>query len=195
MIVKSAEFLKSSVKLDQCPEGGHPEFAFIGRSNVGKSSLINMLVNRKDLAKVSNTPGKTQAINHFEINNEWYLVDLPGYGFAKVSKEERHNWGNMIEDYLVNRQTLVCVFVLIDSRLKPQGNDLDFLDFLGEKQVPFVIVFTKTDKIKKVERKKNIERFNLELSHAWENLPMQFISSSKTKVGKNEILDFVESYL
>ncbi len=195
MQIREANFLKSSMNIGQCPETQLPEFAFIGRSNVGKSSLINMLTNRKSLAKVSNTPGKTQAINHFTIDDSWYLVDLPGYGFAKVSKVQRHEFGELIEEYLVQRTTLVVVFVLIDLRLPPQAIDMSFISWLGEKSIPFVLVFTKADKLKPQEIKKNYNRFVEVLSISWETLPQGFITSSKINKGKDEILGFIEEHL
>lgn len=191
MIIHSAEFVVSSPSLALCPRTRIPEYAFIGRSNVGKSSLINMLVNRTGMAKTSVKPGKTRLINHFLINKEWHLVDLPGYGFAVVSKKDRSSWLEFINEYLMKRKNLSCLFVLIDSRLKPQKIDLEFINKLGENGVPFVIVFTKTDKISKLEAEKNISIFNKELKKTWEELPQYFISSSKTGLGRDEILNMI----
>lgn len=195
MIIKKAEFLISNSDHSKCPEPIKPEFAFIGRSNVGKSSLINMLVNRKNLAKTSSKPGKTQLINHFEINDNWWLVDLPGYGYAKASLKNREKWGNMINDYLLERQNLVLVFVLIDSRLSPQKIDLEFLEFLGENEVPFQIVFTKTDKQGPRITNENIELFRKTLKESWEELPIIHLSSAIHSMGKEEILDVINSVI
>lgn len=194
MEVNSAEFVASYPKVSQCPKDGKPEFAFIGRSNVGKSSLINMLT-RKGLAKVSGTPGKTRLLNFFLINKSWYLVDLPGYGYARVSKTERKTLETMINGYFRNREELVCAFVLIDSNIPPTKIDLDFINSFGEIGVPFVICFTKTDRIGKVTLDKNIEAFMNELSKTWETLPPYFITSSERRTGKEEILNFIEKYL
>ncbi len=195
MKIKQSEFVKSSVELEQCPTGTLPEFAFIGRSNVGKSSLINMLTERKKLAKTSNTPGKTQTINHFLINQQWYLVDLPGYGYAKVSKTLRNNWGEMIESYLLNRQQLVNLFVLIDSRIPPQNIDLAFIDWLGQNAIPFAIIFTKADKQHEKKTKKSIRAFREAMQATWEELPPILISSSVTKAGREEILQYLDELL
>jgi len=192
MKIKSAEYIKSSVKLADCPAPVYPEYAFIGRSNVGKSSLINMLTGRKSLAKISNKPGKTQTINHFLINKNWYLVDLPGYGYAKISKTEQRKWDKFITDYLHRRDNLVGVFVLIDSRLEPQKNDLDFLYRLGISSIPFTIVFTKIDKLSKNKLNKNIEIFKNKMLEQWEEMPKYFLTSSVTKEGRDEIMDFIE---
>ncbi|MCK4922329.1 MAG: YihA family ribosome biogenesis GTP-binding protein [Bacteroidales bacterium] len=194
MIIKKAVFIKSSQKNSECPNTKQPEFAFIGRSNVGKSSLINMLTGRKSLAKTSTTPGKTRLINHFLIEDNWYLVDLPGYGYAKVSKKDRERFGLLIEEYILKRESLVCVFVLIDSRLKPQKIDLEFITWLGEKQVPFNIVFTKSDKINKKVLHNNLKAFEESLFENWEELPTRILSSSVTKVGREEILKFIQEY-
>lgn len=169
-----------------------PEYAFVGRSNVGKSSLINMLLERKQIAKTSQTPGKTQLINHFLINGNWYLVDLPGYGFAKISKSKRSDFSKIIKDYSEYRKNLVCLFVLVDSRHKPQKNDLLFIEWLGEKQIPFSIVFTKTDKLAKLTREKNIEEYKKVLLTDWETLPGIFITSSETSLGREDILNYIE---
>ncbi len=192
MTVKEAKFIKSSYKLEDLPKPVHPEFAFIGRSNVGKSSLINMLTNRKNLAKTSVKPGKTRAINHFLIDNKWYLVDLPGYGYAKVSKQERNKWKKLIFDYFQNRPNLINVFVLIDSRLEPQPIDIDFINQLGFKQVPFSIVFTKTDKLSRNKVISNIAKFKRELLKSWEELPPMFLTSAVTKQGRDELLGYIE---
>ena len=192
MIIKSAEFVISNTDYQKCPETTKPEFAFIGRSNVGKSSLINMLVEQKKLAKVSGTPGKTQTINHFIINQEWFLVDLPGYGYAKLSKEDRWNFGKMIESYLENRQNLFCTFILIDSRLPLQSIDLDFINWMGKHDLPIALVLTKTDKLKQSELGKS--KFNIEsaLLKSWEELPPVFITSSEKKSGRDKLLGFIE---
>lgn len=192
MVIKSAEFIISNTDYQKCPETTKPEFAFIGRSNVGKSSLINMLVEQKKLAKVSGTPGKTQTINHFIINQEWFLVDLPGYGYAKLSKEDRWNFGKMIESYLENRQNLFCTFILIDSRLPLQNIDLDFINWMGKHELPIALVLTKTDKLKQSELGKS--KFNIEsaLLKSWEELPPVFITSSEKKSGRDKLLGFIE---
>jgi len=192
MVIKSAEFIVSNTDPQKCPPSDKPEFAFIGRSNVGKSSLINMLVERKKLAKVSSTPGKTQTINHFIINEGWYLVDLPGYGYAKLSKESRWNFGKMIESYLENRENLFCTFILIDSRLPLQNIDLDFIIWMGKKNLPIAVVLTKTDKLKQSDLGKS--KFNIEsaLLKSWEELPPVFITSSEKKSGRDKLLAFID---
>lgn len=195
MIISSAEFVKSSQYLEQCPQPDMPEFAFIGRSNVGKSSLINMLVDKKDLAKTSSQPGKTQLINHFIINKEWYLVDLPGYGYAKTSMENRKKWRKMIEDYLLKRVNLLTVFVLVDSRLEPQKIDLEFINFLGENQVPITLIFTKTDKQSAKKTEESLERFKESLSEYWEELPEIILTSSEKRVGRDEVLETIENII
>lgn len=195
MIVSSAEFVKSSQELNQCPQPDMPEFAFIGRSNVGKSSLINMLVDKKDLAKTSSQPGKTQLINHFLINEEWYLVDLPGYGYAKTSMENRKKWRKMIEDYLLKRVNLLTVFVLVDSRLEPQKIDLEFINFLGENQVPITLIFTKTDKQSAKKTEESLERFKESLSEYWEELPEIILTSSEKRFGRDEVLETIENII
>lgn len=193
MIIKSADFFISSGRADQCPQDSKlPEYAFIGRSNVGKSSLINMLTGRKALAKTSSTPGKTMLINHFIINNEWYLVDLPGYGFARRGKKEMEKFRNLIEYYILERQQLTCLFVLIDSRLPPQKIDLEFIQWLGEEGIPFCIVFTKADKNKTGELKKNVQGFLKKLQEEWEELPMHFVTSSEKGTGRMELLDYID---
>ncbi len=195
MQIKSAEFVISNSNYTKCPEPNKAEFAFIGRSNVGKSSLINMLVNKKDLAKTSSKPGKTQLINHFEINNEWFLVDLPGYGYAVTSKSNRASWGKMITNYLTKRENLISVFVLIDSRISPQKIDLEFINFLGENEIPFSMVFTKTDKQGVIATSKNVELFMKALQKDWVELPKYFLSSSISKLGRDEILSEIEQLI
>ncbi|WP_027000350.1 ribosome biogenesis GTP-binding protein YihA/YsxC [Eisenibacter elegans] len=192
MAVSSAKFVISNTDHRKCPSEKLPEFAFIGRSNVGKSSLINAITGHSKLAKTSQRPGKTQLINHFIINEEWFLVDLPGYGFAKVSKEQRHKFTEMISEYLLNREQLQCVFVLIDSRLPPQPIDLEFLQWLGEVQVPFVMVFTKADKQSKNKTASSIALYNRVMRQKWEELPMQFVTSAITQEGCAEILQYIE---
>ncbi|MEZ4999281.1 MAG: ribosome biogenesis GTP-binding protein YihA/YsxC [Bacteroidales bacterium] len=192
MIIHSAEFVKSSSRADQCPPPDYPEFAFIGRSNVGKSSLINMLTGFSKLAKISGTPGKTQTINHFIINGEWYLTDLPGYGYAKVSRKLRENWQRTFEKYILQRENLVCLFVLIDIRHLPLKPDLEFMEFLGINQVPFARVFTKADKQTDRQNGKIVEAHNQEMLKMWESLPDTFISSAVNKSGREEILEFIE---
>jgi GTP-binding protein len=193
MIITNAQFLVSNVNYKSCPPPDIPEYAFIGRSNVGKSSLINMLCNRKGLAKTSVSPGKTQLINHFLINESWYLVDLPGYGYAKSSKKNREKWKKMIEEYLVNRENLVSTFVLIDLRIPPQKIDRDIIDNFGENHLPLALVFTKFDKLSKAEAERNLVAYKKDLQKNWEELPPLYVSSSKTGMGRDEILDFIES--
>ena len=193
MLVRKAEFVKSSPSLKECPKTDMPECAFIGRSNVGKSSLINMLCMNGGLAKTSTTPGKTRLINHYRINENWYLVDLPGYGYAKVSKNMRKNFDKTLFNYLCKRDNLHCVFVLIDSRIPPQTNDMEFINRLGELQIPFVIVFTKTDKTTQKQLNDNTMAFKNEMLKLWEELPQCFYTSSVTKRGREEILDFIAS--
>lgn len=183
----------SNTRFDKLPKGNLPEYAFIGRSNVGKSSLINMLVQRRGLAKTSSVPGKTVAINHFVVNDAWYLVDLPGYGYAQHSKKTREQWRVMINNYILRRRNLVTTFVLVDSRIEPQNNDLGFMEWMGESRVPFCIVFTKTDKVSKVELERNVEAFKARLLEEWEDLPPMFITSSETGLGRDEILDYIEA--
>ncbi|MEO7988574.1 MAG: ribosome biogenesis GTP-binding protein YihA/YsxC [Chryseolinea sp.] len=192
MKIKQAEFISSFADVKKCPPPEKPEFAFIGRSNVGKSSLINMLTNSKKLAKTSVTPGKTQTINHFLINQNWYLVDLPGYGYASVSRSTRQGFGKMIEDYVLKRENLSCLFILIDSRLEPQKIDLSFISWVGDKGVPMVIIFTKADKLSKGDLQKNINLFKKRLQEDWDELPPMITSSSKTKTGKEEVLICIE---
>lgn len=191
MKIKTAEFVVSNSRVDQCPADKMPEFGFIGRSNVGKSSLINMLVQQKNLAKTSSTPGKTKLLNHFIINNEWYLVDLPGYGYAKTSKTDRKLFSQLVSRYISDRENLVSLFLLIDSRHKPLKADLDFINWLGSNHVPFNLVFTKSDKISSSVLESNMAAFRKELLKTWENLPMMIVSSSKSGVGRDEILNFI----
>ena len=191
MMIKKAEFVISNTDYRLCPKENLPEYAFIGRSNVGKSSLINALVNNKKLAKISSTPGKTQLINHFIINDQWFLVDLPGYGYAKTSKTQRALFHEMISNYLLNRSSLVALFVLIDSRHKLQNIDNEFMIFLAESQIPFVIVFTKTDKLGKNILKKNTDNFRKEMLKSWEEIPKIFLTSSETKEGVMEITKYI----
>ena len=194
MEIKNATYVKSSEFIGQCPEHHNPEYAFIGRSNVGKSSLINMLTNNKKLAKTSATPGKTMLINHFAINGgEWYLVDLPGYGFAKRSKTERAKLEKMISGYILQRMHLTNLFVLIDCRLEPQQVDLEFLQWLGESNIPFSIVFTKADKLSRVRLNENVTAYLQRLSQDWEPLPPYFITSSETRLGREDVLQYIES--
>ena len=192
MKIKTAEFVISNTDIEKCPAPDKPEYAFIGRSNVGKSSLINMLCERNKLAKTSATPGKTQLINHFLINDEWNIVDLPGYGYAKVSKKLREKWDGFIKKYLFSRSNLIYTFVLIDSRHKAQKVDLDFMEMLGIKGIPFVIVFTKVDKLSSSALNKNITAYKKELLKNWEELPIMMYTSSTTKAGKDELLNLIE---
>ena len=192
MRIQTATFVKSSSKLSQCPPPVKPEFAFIGRSNVGKSSLINLLVGQRTLAKISSRPGKTQTMNHFEVNGAWYLVDLPGYGFASVSQATRAAWSKMMENYFLKRENLACVFVLVDCRIEPQQSDLEFINWLGGNNVPMTLVFTKTDKLKNNQLTQSILRFKKELLKVWDELPPFVLSSIKTKKGKVEILGVIE---
>jgi GTP-binding protein len=192
MIIKKAEFVISNTDPQLCPVTEKPEFAFVGRSNVGKSSLINMLTGFGDLAKVSTAPGKTRLINHFNINDEWFLVDLPGYGYAKVGRSSREQWMTFIRNYLAIRENLFCVFALIDSRHKPQANDLEFMSYLGYHEVPFAMVFTKADKLSRRQLDKNISAYKNEMLKLWEELPPVFITSSGTKLGREEVLGFID---
>jgi GTP-binding protein len=191
MKIRSAEFVMSNSNVINAPKERIPEYAFIGRSNVGKSSLINMLMERKDLAKISGKPGKTQLINHFKINDEWFLVDLPGYGYAQISKKKRTIFQFFIENYFKEREQLVCTFVLIDSRHDPQKIDLEFMQFLGENQIPFCLVFTKADKLGSSKLNKQITAYKKKLLNTWETLPMTFLTSSSTGLGRKEFLDFI----
>jgi GTP-binding protein len=192
MIIHSASFIRSSTSLKQCPDTVKPEFGFIGRSNVGKSSLINMLTGNSRLAKTSGNPGKTRTINHFLINGSWYLVDLPGYGFAEVPVKMREKWVKAVEEYILKRQNLVCLFVLLDSRHKPQKSDMSFMESLGRNGIPFVRVFTKTDKLSAGTLEKSIHYYDSEMFKIWESLPVTFISSTVSKKGTEEILGFIE---
>ena len=192
MEIKKAEFVISSPMVSLCPKDTKPEYAFIGRSNVGKSSLINMLCQRKNLAKTSSTPGKTLLINHFIINNEWYLVDLPGYGYAKQSHTTRTKLEKMISGYILQRKQLANVFVLIDIRLEPQAIDLEFINWLGTSSVPFSIVFTKADKLSRQKAVKAVEDYLNKLKETWEELPPHFVTSSEKKTGRDEVLDYIE---
>ena len=195
MEITESAFISSYADVHKCPPPDKAEFAFIGRSNVGKSSLINMLTNRRGLAKVSVKPGKTQTINHFIINQSWYLVDLPGYGYASVSKDKRYGFGRMIEQYVSTRENLYCLFILIDSRLDPQPNDLSFIEWAGSKDVPICLIFTKTDKLNLNSVNKNKKKFENTLLQTWEELPPIIMSSSTEKKGQKEILDFIQDAL
>ena len=192
MKIKTAEFKCSSPRADMCPKTDLPEYAFIGRSNVGKSSLINMLTQRNKLAMTSSTPGKTMLINHFLINDEWYLVDLPGYGFAQRGKREMDKLQNLISHYVLDREQLTCLFVLIDIRHEPQKKDMAFLDFIGENGIPFAIIFTKADKITKAKQTTNLEAYIVHLKQQWEELPPYFLTSSASKQGREEVLNYIE---
>jgi len=193
MQIKSAEFVVSNSDVSKCPKNNLPEYAFIGRSNVGKSSLINMLTNRKNLAKTSGKPGKTQLINHFILNKNWYLVDLPGYGYAKVSKSSKKTFQKFITAYFSKRQQLVSAFVLVDIRHEPQQIDLDFMQWLGENMIPFSVIFTKADKLKPKAIDNHIEAYKNELLKSWEEVPNYFITSSSKGIGKDELLAFIDA--
>ena len=192
MVIKSAEFVISNSRVEKCPTTGLPEYAFIGRSNVGKSSLINMLTARKGLAMTSQKPGKTQLINHFIINDAWYLVDLPGYGYARLGKDSRDSLRRMIEDYVLERKELVLLFVLLDCRHEPQKIDLEFIQWLGEEGVPFALVFTKADKLSKGRLAANVEGYKAKLHEDWEELPPIFVTSSEERMGRDELLSYIE---
>jgi len=192
MIIRSAQFIKSSTALVQCPPANLPEFAFIGRSNVGKSSLINMLTGFRKLAKTSTEPGKTRTIKHFLIDEIWYVADLPGYGYAKVAARQREQWSLTSKEYILKRLSLVALFVLIDPRHKPQNSDIEFMEFLGKNSVPFVRVFTKSDKMSRTLLDKSIREYNAIMLERWETLPVTFITSTVTKAGRMDILDFIE---
>lgn len=192
MVIKSAEFVISNSRVEKCPTTGLPEYAFIGRSNVGKSSLINMLTARKGLAMTSQKPGKTQLINHFIINDAWYLVDLPGYGYARLGKDSRDSLRRMIEDYVLERKELVLLFVLLDCRHDPQKIDLEFIQWLGEEGVPFALVFTKADKLSKGRLAANVETYKAKLHEEWEELPPIFVTSSEERMGRDELLGYIE---
>ncbi len=194
MEIKNATFIKSSSKVSECPSSDRPEYAMIGRSNVGKSSLINMLTNNAKLAKISGNPGKTQLINHFDIDKSWYLVDLPGYGYAKTAKTNRVLFGKMIKQYILTRKNLINLFVLIDSRHSPQKNDIDFMTFLAKEHIPFSIIFTKTDKLASHELKKNTDEYISYMLTKWEEMPPYILSSAINKTGKEEILEYIEQW-
>ncbi|WP_212898729.1 ribosome biogenesis GTP-binding protein YihA/YsxC [Capnocytophaga cynodegmi] len=192
-MITKAEFIVSNSDVNKCPSERIPEYAFIGRSNVGKSSLINMLANNKNLAKTSGRPGKTQLINHFKINNNWFLVDLPGYGYARVSKTTKKTFQKFITQYFEKRQQLVCAFVLVDIRHEPQKIDLEFMQWLGENAIPFAIIFTKADKLKPNTIERNIENYKNLLLETWEEFPLYFVTSSENKTGKEELLQHIDS--
>lgn len=193
MEIKEARFVVSNTDVNKCPPPNKPEYAFIGRSNVGKSSLINRITNKKTLAKISGKPGKTRLINHYLINEEWYLVDLPGYGYAEVPKKERLKWEQFLKRYIVQRENLYCLFVLIDSRHEPQKPDLEFMEWLGISEIPFTIIFTKIDKLRQEDLKSNLENYEKKMFETWETMPGYYVSSAETGDGTNEILDFIES--
>lgn len=195
MEIRQAAFVSSEADVKRCPPPLKPEFAFIGRSNVGKSSLLNMLTGRKNLAKTSNTPGKTQTINHFVVNDDWYLVDLPGYGFARVSKEKRAGFGKIIEDYILKRENLQCLFVLVDARLEPQKIDLAFIQWAGEREIPLCLLFTKADKLTRNQLKRNMGIYESTLRKTWEEPPPMLVTSSVTREGKDDVLSFIEKAL
>ena len=190
-MIREATFVKSSSKLEECPKTGLPEYVFLGRSNVGKSSLINMLVERNKLSKTSSKPGKTQLINHFIVNQKLFFVDLPGYGWAKTSKKNRESWDNMTKDYLLNSDKIALIFILIDIRLKPQEIDINYINYLGKNKLPVNLIFTKADKIKKREIDKRIDEFNASLNQYWSSIPNYFISSSLKKIGRKEIIKYI----
>lgn len=193
MEIKEARFIVSNSDVKKCPKPDRPEYAFIGRSNVGKSSLINRLTNKKSLAKISGNPGKTRLINHYLINNEWYLVDLPGYGYAKVPMNERKKWEKFLKKYILQRENLYCLFVLVDSRHEAQTPDLEFMEWLGVSEIPFSIIFTKTDKLRPEELEANLKAYEKKIFEKWEVMPGYFVSSSQTGFGTEQILDFIES--
>lgn len=193
MKIKSAEFVISNSDVEKCPDSSLPEYAFIGRSNVGKSSLINMLTGRKSLAKTSGRPGKTQLINHFLINKEWHLVDLPGYGYARVSKSIKKTFQKFITQYFEKRRQMLCAFVLIDSRHEPQAIDLEFMAWLGEHEIPFCIIFTKADKLKPKALERNVEHYKTKMLETWLEMPQYFITSAESGVGQEEVLEYIDS--
>lgn len=193
MNIKSAQFVISNTDIKLCPTDGKPEYAFIGRSNVGKSSLINMLVDKKDMAKTSGKPGKTQLINHFVINDNWYLVDLPGYGYAKASKTSRATWEKFIADFLTKRETLINIFVLLDARLPPQKIDIEFMGWCGEQGLPFSMVFTKIDKLSSSALQKNLAAYKKEMLKMWEVMPPSFTTSAESKFGREKLLNYIQS--
>ncbi|HSI71456.1 MAG TPA: ribosome biogenesis GTP-binding protein YihA/YsxC [Gillisia sp.] len=192
MKIKSAEFIISNSDVEKCPDSSLPEYAFIGRSNVGKSSLINMLTGRKSLAKTSGRPGKTQLINHFLINKEWHLVDLPGYGYARVSKSIKKTFQKFITQYFEHRRQMLCAFVLIDSRHEPQAIDLEFMEWLGEHEIPFCIIFTKADKLKPKALERNVEHYKAKMLETWLEMPQYFITSAESGVGQEEVLEYID---
>lgn len=194
MIIKGVEFVMSNSDMRKCPKPDRPEYAFIGRSNVGKSSLINMVMNKKNLAKTSSTPGKTQLINHFVVNESWYLVDLPGYGYAKVPKAQKVKFERIISDYILQRENLVCVFVLIDLRHTPQQIDLEFMEWLGLSSIPFTMVFTKLDKLKQSEIQPKLKKYREKMLEKWDELPIQVITSAEKKNGRDELLDYIDNF-
>ncbi|MFV0592694.1 MAG: ribosome biogenesis GTP-binding protein YihA/YsxC [Draconibacterium sp.] len=193
MEIKEAQFVTSNTDVEKCPAADRPEYAFIGRSNVGKSSLINMLTNKKTLAKISGKPGKTRLINHFLIDKEWFLVDLPGYGYAQVPKAERLKWEKMLRNYILKRENLYCLFVLIDSRHPAQQVDLEFMEWLGVSEIPFSIIFTKSDKLKPAELEQNLKAYEEKMFETWEVMPPYLVSSSASGVGKEEILTYIDN--
>ena len=193
MMVKDVQFVMSNSDVAKCPKADKPEYAFIGRSNVGKSSLINMLVNKKKLAKTSSTPGKTQLINHFLVDENWYLVDLPGYGYAKVPKAQKQKFERMISNYILQRSNLVSVFVLVDVRHTPQQIDLEFMEWLGMSNIPFAMVFTKLDKLKRSEIDAKLKKYREKMLGTWEELPVQFLTSAESTAGKTELLEYIDS--
>jgi GTP-binding protein len=195
MIIKEAKFIISNTELEKCPKPVLPEFAFIGRSNVGKSSLINMLTNFKGLAKTSGKPGKTRVINHFLINKEWFLVDLPGYGYAQVAKTDRDKWEKFVRRYLLFRENLYCTFVLVDARHEPQAPDLEFMEWMGVSGLPFSIVFTKADKLKPTELEENIEKYKSKLLETWAELPHMVSTSATSALGRDELLDYIDQII
>lgn len=192
-MVKDVQFVMSNSDVAKCPKADKPEYAFIGRSNVGKSSLINMLVNKKKLAKTSSTPGKTQLINHFLVDENWYLVDLPGYGYAKVPKAQKQKFERMISNYILQRSNLVSVFVLVDVRHTPQQIDLEFMEWLGMSNIPFAMVFTKLDKLKRSEIDAKLKKYREKMLETWEELPVQFLTSAESTAGKTELLEYIDS--
>lgn len=193
MKIKSAEFVISNSDVSKCPDSSLPEYAFIGRSNVGKSSLINMLTGRKNLAKTSGRPGKTQLINHFLINNEWHLVDLPGYGYARVSKNVKKTFQKFITAYFEQRKQMLCAFVLIDSRHEAQPIDMEFMQYLGEQGIPFCIIFTKADKLKPKALERNVEDYKVQMLESWEEMPKYFVTSAEKGLGREEVLEYIGS--
>jgi GTP-binding protein len=195
MIIRKAEFVQSVTSLKECPTSGQPEFAFIGRSNVGKSSLINRLTGYNSLAKTSQTPGKTQTINHFIINDEWFLVDMPGYGYAKTGRSLRKDWEKFIRDYILNRETLINLFVLIDARHEPLKNDLEFTSWLGQNNIPFSLIFTKIDKLSSAKLNKNLIAYKKKLNLEWDVLPPIFTTSAEAKYGRDELLNYIDTIL